>query len=112
MEDTSKCHSYCFRFKSRKFTYLFFLYIFFETDNRPNSSAIPSGAIIGGLFGSLFLITVCSDIVCRCLGIRKPSQGRVRTCNPTEGNPGKYKNATRKLQMLQAFSAICQVPCV
>uniref|UniRef100_A0A8W8LZ58 CUB domain-containing protein n=1 Tax=Magallana gigas TaxID=29159 RepID=A0A8W8LZ58_MAGGI len=54
--------------------------------NRPNSSAIPSGAIIGGLFGSLFLITVCSDIVCRCLGIRKPSKGRVRTCNPTEGN--------------------------
>ncbi|XP_052677558.1 uncharacterized protein LOC128158660 isoform X2 [Crassostrea angulata] len=63
--------------------------------NRPNSSAIPSGAIIGGLFGSFFLITVCSDIVCRCLGIRKPSQGRVRTCNPTEGNP-----ATANLYMV------------
>lgn len=30
VEDTSKCHSYCFRFKSRKFTYLFFFYIYFS----------------------------------------------------------------------------------
>lgn len=84
----------------------------FDTDNRTDLSvdASVAGAIIGGVIGGVSLIAVGSAIVCWCVSGQEPSQGRVLYM--TQGYPSKYKNATRKLQMLHAFASIGQVPCI
>ncbi|XP_052677559.1 uncharacterized protein LOC128158661 [Crassostrea angulata] len=55
--------------------------------NRPDSSDIPSGAIVGGIFGSFFLIVLCIAIVRWCVAIQKPPQAQGRVLNSTEGYP-------------------------